>query len=260
MFLNETARQFAHVFLPAASSFERDGTFMNAERRIQRSRKVIEPVGLSKPDWEIICLLAKALNKRVLFDYELPEDIWNEIRSVWPDGAGITYQRLETGGVQWPCPTEDHSGSRLMHSASFSSGDKASLRRIPYRPTKETVSKEFPFLLNTGRTLYQFNAGTMTMRTRNAELRPTDVLEISPADAATLKVKSGELVRIASRYGEAVLPVITTSALRNGEVFATFHTSEVFLNRVTGPHRDRYVKAPEYKVTAVQIEKQDSPR
>lgn len=260
MFLNETARQFAHVFLPAASSFERDGTFMNAERRIQRIRKVIEPVGLSKPDWEIICLLAKAMNKRVLFDYESPQNIWNEIRSVWPDGAGITYRRLETGGVQWPCPTEDHPGSRLMHSTSFSIGDKASLRRIPYRPTKETVSKEFPFLLITGRTLYQFNAGTMTMRTRNAELRPTDVLEISPADATALKVKSGELVRIASRYGEAVLPVMTTSAVRKGEVFATFHTSEVFLNRVTGPHRDRYVKAPEYKVTAVQIGKHDRPQ
>jgi formate dehydrogenase major subunit len=148
----------------------------------------------------------------------------------------------------------------MMHSASFSIGDKASLRRIPYRPTKETVSKEFPFLLITGRTLYQFNAGTMTMRTPNAELRPTDVLEIAPADASALKVKSGELVRIASRYGEAVLPVMTTSAVRKGEVFATFHTRDVFLNRVTGPHRDRYVKAPEYKVTAVQIEKHESPR
>ena len=106
MFLNETARQFGSVFLPAASSFERDGTFMNAERRIQRIRKAIEPVGQSKPDWEIICALAGAMGKGQFFDYRSAEEIWNEIRSVWEPGSGITYARLEHGGLQWPCATK----------------------------------------------------------------------------------------------------------------------------------------------------------
>jgi formate dehydrogenase major subunit len=255
MFLNETARQFGNVFLPVASSFERDGTFMNAERRIQRIRKAIDPVEQSKPEWEIICAVAKAMGKGQFFDYGSAEQIWNEVRSVWPAGRGITYKRLEDGGLQWPCPDEDHPGTEVMHSESFPLG-KAALRRILYHPTKETVDEEFPFLLVTGRTLYQFNAGTMTMRTANVQLRATDLLDISADDAQRLQLHNGERVRVHSRYGAASLPIRITSAVRRGELFATFHTAEVFLNRVTSPHRDRYVKSPEYKVTAVQIERQ----
>ncbi len=154
LFLNETARQFGSVFLPAASSFERDGTFMNAERRIQRIRKAIEPVGQSKPDWEIICALAKAMGKSQLFNYNSAEEIWDEIRTVWPAGSGISYVRLDDGGLQWPCPGEDHPGTEVMHAESFPIGKTAALRRIPYRATKEVTSEEFPFLLITGRTLY----------------------------------------------------------------------------------------------------------
>ena len=154
LFLNETARQFGSVFLPAASSFERDGTFMNAERRIQRIRKAIEPVGQSKPDWEIICALAKAMGKSQLFNYNSAEEIWDEIRTVWPAGSGISYVRLADAGLQWPCPGEDHPGTEVMHAESFPIGKTAALRRIPYRATKEVTSEEFPFLLITGRTLY----------------------------------------------------------------------------------------------------------
>ena len=254
IFMNETARQFGSVFLPAASSFERDGTFMNAERRIQRIRKAIEPVDQSKPDWEIICAIVKAMGKGKSFTYDSAEEIWNEIRSVWPAGFGITYERLDGGGLQWPCPNDDHSGTDVMHTASFPIG-RAGLRRVPYRPTDEIVDDEFPLLLITGRTLYQFNAGTMTMRTPNVKLRSADLLDISSDDAKRLKLHEGERVRIRSRYGEATLPVRITSTVKPGELFATFHTSEVFLNRVTSPHRDRYVKSPEYKVTAVHIEK-----
>ena len=253
MFMNETARQFGSVFLPAASSFERDGTFMNAERRIQRVRKAIDPVDQSRPDWEIICAIAKAMGKGESFSYGSAEDIWNEIRSVWPAGRGITYERLDGGGLQWPCPNDDHSGTEVMHTASFPLG-KAALRRVPYWPTDEIVDEEFPFLLITGRTLYQFNAGTMTMRTANVKLRPADVLDISFEDAKQLKLHEGDRVQIRSRYGEATLPIRITSTVKPGELFATFHTAEVFLNRVTSPHRDRYVKSPEYKVTAVKIE------
>ena len=255
MFLTETARQFGDVFLPAASSFERDGTFMNAERRVQRIRRAIDPVGRSMPDWEIICAVAKAMGKAQYFGYKSAEDIWNEIRLVWPAGHGITYPRLDDSGLQWPCPVEDHPGTEVMHTESFPLG-KVALRRIPYRPTGETVNEEFPFLLITGRTLYQFNAGTMTMRTANAELRATDLLDISVEDAKRLRIQNGDKVRVHSRYGATSLAIRITSTVRPGELFATFHTAEVFLNRVTSPHRDRYVKSPEYKVTAVQIERE----
>jgi formate dehydrogenase major subunit len=254
MFMNETARQFGSVFLPAASSFERDGTFMNAERRIQRIRKAIEPAGQSRPDWEIICAVAKEMGKGKFFTYGSAEEIWNEIRSVWPAGSGITYERLDGGGVQWPCPNDGHAGTEVMHTDSFPVG-RAALRRVPYRPTDEVVDDEFPFLLITGRTLFQFNAGTMTMRTANVMLRPADLVDISSEDAKRLNLEDREGVRIRSRYGEATLPIRIMSTVKPGELFATFHTAEVFLNRVTSPHRDRYVKSPEYKVTAVSIEK-----
>ena len=257
LFLNETARQFGSVFLPAVSSFERDGTFMNAERRIQQIRKAIEPLGQSEPDWKIICAVAKAMGKGDYFAYDSPEEIWNEIREVWPAGRGITYDRLDDGGLQWPCPDEDHPGTEVLHTGSFPLGKQAALRRIPYRPTKEVTTEEFPFLLITGRTLHQFNAGTMTMRTANAELRPKDLLDISADDATQLHFHNGERVRVRSRYGEALLPIRITSSVRPGELFATFHTAEVFLNRLTSPHRDRYVNTPEYKLTAVQIEKEE---
>jgi len=256
LFLNETARQFGSVFLPAVSSFEREGTFMNAERRIQRIRKAIEPLGQSQPDWKIICAVAKAMGKGDCFAYDSPEEVWNEIRAVWPAGRGITYDRLNDGGLQWPCPNEDHPGTEVLHTESFPSGKQAALRRIPYRPTKEVTSEEFPFLLITGRTLHQFNAGTMTMRTANAELRPKDLLDISADDATRLHFHNGERVRLRSRYGEALLPIRITASVGPGELFATFHTTEAFLNRLTSPHRDRYVKTPEYKLTAVQIEKE----
>lgn len=258
LFLNETARQFGSVFLPAASSFEKDGTFMNAERRIQRIRKAIEPAGESKSDWEIICAVAQAMGKGRSFSYRSVEDIWNEIRAVWPAGRGITYQRLDNEGLQWPCPSVDHAGTKVMHTRSFPVGTRAALRRVPYHPTEETVDEEFPLLLMTGRTLYQFNAGTMTMRTPNEELRPTDLLEISADDARRLQLSDGQRVRVHSRYGKATLPISITSTVRPGELFATFHTPEVFINRVTSPHRDRFVKSPEYKVTAVRIEAESS--
>jgi formate dehydrogenase major subunit len=253
MFLNETAKEFGTVFLPAASSFEKGGTFMNAERRIQLVRKIIEPVGQSKSDWEIICSLARAMGKGEMFDYKSPEEIWDEIRSVWKAGSGITYSRLMQHGLQWPCPSEDHPGTEVLHAETFPVGKCAALRRIEYKATPEITNKEYPFLLTTGRTLYQFNAGTMTMRTRNKLLRPTDYLDISCEDARSLGLQDGDEVHLQSRYGEALVPVRISPCVKPGELFATFHTANVFLNYVTSLHRDSYVKAPEYKVTAVRL-------
>lgn len=255
MFLNETAREFGTVFLPAASSFEKDGTFMNAERRVQRVRKAVEPIGEAKSDWEILCDIARAMEQGSNFAFHSAEEVWNEVRAVWPAGRGITYARIEQAGIQWPCPTETHPGTTMLHAESFPIGKRAALRCIDYRPTSEVTSDEYPFLLTTGRTLYQFNAGTMTSRTRNDLLRPADYLDISPLDAELLSFTDGESVRLKSHYGEAILPVRINQAIARGELFATFHTIEAGLNNVTGPHRDKFVDAPEYKVVAVRIDK-----
>jgi formate dehydrogenase major subunit len=255
MFLNETAKEFGSVFLPAASSFEKDGTFMNAERRIQRVRKAIEPVGASRPDWEIICDVARAMGRGEPFHFKSAEEIWNEIRSVWKAGAGISYGRLEREGLQWPCPSENHPGTQVLHADTFPGGRRAGFRQVEYRPTEETTDGEYPFTLITGRTLYQFNAGTMTSRTANNLLRPHDCLDVSAEDAGRLGLSEGSHVRIRSRYGEAILPIKIENAVRPGELFATFHTPEAFVNNVTSLHRDNYVSTPEYKVTAVRLEK-----
>jgi formate dehydrogenase major subunit len=253
LFLNETAKEFGTVFLPASSSFEKDGTFMNAERRVQRVRRAIDPVGSSKPDWAIICLLAAAMGQGAHFSYASAEAIWEEVRKVWKAGAGISYARLESGGLQWPCTTEDHPGTARLHTTRFPHGERAALRGIDHRPTDERTSAEFPFLLITGRNLYQFNAGTMTARTKNSVLRPSDTLDIHPEDARRMGLDDGDPVRVTSRHGDALLPARLTPALRPGEVFATFHTAAIFLNRVTGPLRDRYTDTPEFKVTAVRL-------
>jgi formate dehydrogenase major subunit len=254
LFLTETAKLVGSVFLPACSSFEKDGTFMNSERRIQRVRKVIEPLGESRSDWEIICDVANGMGRREHFSFQSAEDIWNEIRVVWPAGAGITYRRLDAGGLQWPCPTEHHPGTAILHSGIFSDGRRLSLRPIEYRPTTEQVSAEFPLLLVTGRTLYQFNAGTMTSRSKTQHLRPTDLLLIAPDDAARVGIEDNQMVKVTSRYGQATIVARTDDRVRSGELFATFHTPRTFLNQVTSHQRDRMVQTPEYKVTAVRVE------
>ena len=199
--------------------------------------------------------VAKAVGKGDGFDFGGPEAIWNEVRAVWPEGRGMSYARLEREGLRWPCPTEDHPGTDILHRDGFTAGPRAHLRRVDFKPTAEGVSDQFPLLLTTGRTLYQFNAGTMTGRTPNLVLRPADFLDMAPIDAARLSFADGDRVRVVSRYGSAVLPVRITDAVNPGEPFATFHTPDVFLNHVIGPLRDRFTDTHEYKVTAVQIEK-----
>jgi formate dehydrogenase major subunit len=255
MFLNETAKTFGTVFLPAASSFEKDGTFMNCERRVQRVRTVIDPRGEAKSDWEIICALAAALGKGDSFEYLSAQDIWDEVRRVWKAGSGVSYRRIEQAGLQWPCPAEDHPGTGILHGESFPVGQRAALRRIPFEPSKEQTSDSFPYVLTTGRTLYQFNAGTMTLRTPNIQLHAADFLDTSPMDAARLDVKDGDKVNIRSAYGEAQLVIRINNAMKPGELFATFHTPDAFVNSVTSPYRDANTLTPEYKVTAVSLEK-----
>lgn len=250
LFLNETAREFAHLFLPACSPFEKDGTFMNSERRIQRVRKAIEPIGHSRADWEIVRDVARAAGHGAQFDYASPEEIWNEVRRVWLSGAGISYARLESGGLQWPCLDENDPGQPILHRHL----NQAALRPIPYVPTLEEPDSHYPFTLITGRTLYAFNAGTMTMRTGNLELHPEDRLDISAEDASALGIAEGSPVRIRSRSGEVTLPAHVSETVDHGYVFTTFHDTRRLVNHVTGGHRDTMASTPEYKVTAVALE------
>jgi formate dehydrogenase major subunit len=253
LFLTETARECATVFLPACSSFEKDGTFMNAERRIQRVRPALRPVGASKPDWQILCEVARSMGGHG-FGFAAAEDIWNEVRTLCEGARGMTYARLDQRGLQWPCPTERHPGTAILHRDAFAAGPRAQFLAVEYRPTSEVTTAQYPFMLITGRSLYQFNAGTMTGRTLNSELRRSDVLDLSPVDAARLGFTDGQMVRVTSRYGSVTLPLNVGETVNPGQLFATFQSPDIPLNSLTGPNRDAMVGTPEYKVTAVRVE------
>jgi formate dehydrogenase major subunit len=257
LFLNETARELATIVLPAASAFEKDGTFMNSERRVQRVRKVVEPPGEARSDAEIVAHVAREMGHGTQFDFDDADAIWDEVRRVWSPGAGISTERLDApGGVQWPCPTDGHPGTTLLHSEEFAGmGRRTTLRQIEWRADVEERSDEYPLVLVTGRALYQFNAATMTARSATQPLRPTDRLEVSAADASRFGLHDAEPVRVRSHYGDAVLPVEITGRVPEGVVFATFSDPAVSINRVTSPHRDRFTNTPEYKVTAVRLER-----
>lgn len=253
--LNPTAARFAHVFLPAASAAEKDGTFMNAERRVQRVRAARPPRGQARPDWRVLCDLAAALGQGEGFQFDDPEAIWNEVRQVWPAGAGISYARLEQHGLQWPCRDAADPGSALLHAETFACGTRAQLRPIEYRPSSEVCSPDYPWMLISGRNLYAFNAATMSGASAVAALRPTDTLDLGPEDAARLGVRDGDPLRVISRHGRAQLPARIDPRLRSGHLFATFHDAAVQLNALTSPLRDALVHAPEYKRTAVRIDR-----
>ena len=254
LFLTETAKAFGHVFLPAASSFEKDGTFMNSERRIQRVRRVIAPRGHALPDGEILCRVAAELGHRQSFPTAQPAAIWDEIRGVWPAVHGIAYGRLEQQGLQWPCPDAQNPGLVVLHADAFAAGVRAQLEYIEFQPTPECVDEDHPMLLTTGRTLHQFNVGTMTRRTAQSRLRDTDTLDMHPLDAQRLLLRDGAAVRVVSRHGEARMPLRTTEAVLPGQLFATFHDPARAVNLLTGPIRDTITSAPEYKVIAVRVE------
>jgi formate dehydrogenase major subunit len=253
MFLTETARACGTVLLPACSSFEKEGTFMNAERRIQRVRSALRPLGASRPDWQILCEVARSMGGQG-FGFASPMEIWDEIRRLCDGARGMTYDRLDARGLQWPCPNEEHPGTAILHRDTFPVGPRAPLQTVEYRPTSEVVTPAYPFTLVTGRSLYQFNAGTMTGRTLNNELRPSDVLDMATVDAARLGFTDGQLLRVTSRYGSATLPLCVNDTVSAGQLFATFQSPNMLLNALTGPNRDASVGTPEYKVTAVQVE------
>lgn len=254
LFLNETARAFGTVFLPAASVFEKDGTYMNSDRRVQRIRQAVSCPGQAQPDWWIIQELAQRMGKPEGFRFSSAEGIWNEVRGVWPEGNGLSYQRLETESLHWPCPDESHPGTPILYQEKFVA-ENVTLAQIAYTPSPEERSDAFPWILNTGRRIYQFNAGTMTLRSHQYELQHDDCLDISASDAHQIGVKENDWVKVSSRYGSISLPIKISEIVREGEVFASFHHANPFINRLTSPVRDSRVHTPEYKITAVHIEK-----
>jgi len=255
IFLTETAR-FAHVVLPAATFAEKDGTFANTERRVQRVRKALPPVGQSRPDWWIVCEIAKRMGASG-FDFAGPEEIMREIAAVTPSYRGITYERLESAGLQWPCPSADHPGTAVLHTERFATPDgKARLLPLQYRPSAELPDDEYPVLLTTDRSLYHYHTGTMTRRVAGLELLDgCELLRIHPRDAVRMAIADGETVRVVSRRGEVTVRAEVSEMCPPGIVSMTFHFAETPTNVVTHAALDPVAKIPETKVCAVRIEK-----
>lgn len=250
LFMTETAK-YADVFLPAACYAEKDGTFTNTERRVQRVRKAVEAPGECRPDWEIICDIAGRMGYNM--SYRNAEEIFEEIRSLTPSYAGITYERIDKVGLQWPCPTTDHAGTKFLHAGTFPRG-KGLMQGIEYEAPAELTNEEYPVLLTTGRMLYHYNV--MTRYSRNLDtLRPCELAEINPADAAKIGVAEGDQIRVTSRRGSILARVTITDKLRPGVMFMTFHYKESPVNELTNSAFDPISKTAEYKVSAVKIEK-----
>jgi formate dehydrogenase alpha subunit len=253
IFLTETAR-FANIVLPAASFAEKDGTFTNTERRVQLVRKAIPPVGQSKADWEIICEIAKKMGKSG-FDYANPSQIMEEIACLTPSYAGITYKRLEKGGLQWPCPTPEHPGTPILHTRLFTRG-KGKFIPLSYKPPLELPDKEYPLILTTERSLFQYHTGTMTRKVKGLNtFNGEEMVEINPQDADILGISDGDKLKIVSRRGEVTARARITPVSPAGVISMSFHFAESPTNAVTSTYLDPVSKIPELKVCAVRVEK-----
>jgi formate dehydrogenase major subunit/formate dehydrogenase alpha subunit len=275
LFFTETA-QLADVVLPAASFAEKDGTFTNTDRRVQRVRKALNPPGNAMADWEIICALAQRVSEKFqtrqaersdrdlpldrqfsfgFWDYASPLEIFDELASLTPSYAGISYERLERGGLQWPCPTKYHPGTPYLHKDRFARG-LGMFHAVEFIPPAELPDEEYPFYLSTGRTRYHYHTGTMTRRSRGLDcVAPEGYIEMHPQDAASLSIQEADRVRVVSRRGEVEGRVWITDRSPQGMIFTTFHFKELPVNMLTNDALDPIGKIPEYKVCAVRVEK-----
>jgi formate dehydrogenase alpha subunit len=252
IFLTPTA-ELADVVLPGTSFAEKDGTFSNTERRVMRVRQAVEPVGDSKPDWQIIQELSSRFGYPMRYDS--PKAIMDEIAQVTPSYGGITYDRLEGPGLQWPCPTTEHPGTVYLHKDKFARG-KGLFHAIEYRPPAEIVDEEYPLWLTTGRLYPHYHTGTMT-RVSPALVAEINQgrLEINPEDADRMGLKPGDSIAVSSRRGRITAMVDITDRIKPGTVFMPFHFIESNVNMLTNPAMDPIAKIPEYKVCAVKVEK-----
>jgi formate dehydrogenase major subunit len=255
LFLNETAN-YAHVFLPGSTFLEKNGTFINAERRIQPVRKVMEPAG-GYEDWEVTQLLANRMGAE--WSYTHPAEIIDEIARLTPTFGGFNWDKLlEIGSVQWPVNEQHPEGSPVMHVEGFVRG-KGKFVVTEYIPTDERSGPRYPLLLTTGRILTQYNVGAQTRRTGNVVWHDEDLLEMHPSDAENRGLKDGDYARLASRTGETTLRVQVTDRVAPGVVYTTFHHPTTQANVVTTDFSDWATNCPEYKVTAVQVMPSNGP-
>jgi len=251
IFLTETA-QLADVVLPAAAFAEKDGTFTNTERRVQRVRKALDAPGESRLDWEILCDLARRMGYPM--DYDDVSEIQDEIASLTPSYGGITYDRLDKGALQWPCPDADHPGTPYLHKGRFSRG-LGKFHAVAFIPPRELPDDEYPLVLSTGRILQHFHTGTMSRRSVVLdELVSVGTIEIHPDDAREMGIVDGDRVRVRSRRGQIELPARVTERVAPGTTFLAFHYRESPANRLTIAALDPVAKIPEFKVCAVRIE------
>ena len=257
LFINEFGA-YADVFLPAASWAEKEGTFTNTDRRVQRVRKALEPRGQSRPDWEIICDLAKRIEKKLgrqrtaFWTYQTPAEVLEEMGRVVPEYAGVEYRRIEKQGLQTPVWDDNHPGTPYLFAETFPSG-KGKFHPLEYVPAVEMPDEEYPFILTTGRLLEHWHGGTLTRHSKLDELYPEARIEINPADAARLKMEDGQAVRVSSRRGTVVLRAWVTQRATVGVVFIPMHFAEAAANLLTIDALDPLAKIPEYKACAVRI-------
>jgi formate dehydrogenase alpha subunit len=252
IFLTPTAR-IADVVLPGTSFAEKDGTFSNTERRVLLVREAIQPKGDSRPDWQIIQDLSNKYGYPM--HYDSPEDVFQEIRSLTPSYAGITYPRLAEKGIQWPCPTEDHPGTQFLHKDRFSRG-KGAFTPIDFKPPAEVVDNEYPMWLTTGRSFVHYHTGTMTRVSPSLHHELEEgFVEINPRDARKMNIQDGERVKVTSRRGSIQIKARVRDTIHRGVVFIPFHFVESAANMLTNPAADPIAKIPEYKACAVKVEK-----
>ncbi len=252
IFLTQTAKK-ATLVLPGTSFAEKDGTFSNTERRVELVRQAIPPVGESRPDWQIIQDLSTRCGYPM--HYASPEAIFEEIKSLTPSYAGMSYARLAAAGLQWPCPTPEHPGTVFLHKDRFSRG-KGAFTAIDYKPPAEQVDADYPMLLSTGRVFMHYHSGSMTRVSPSLEHElPENYVEISPVDAKTMAIKDGERVKVSSRRGEIQIKARISRKVNRGVVFIPFHFAEAAANVLTNSASDPVAKIPEYKVCAVKVEK-----
>lgn len=252
IFMCETAK-FSHVVLPGATFAEKDGTFTNSERRVQRVKKAIEPVGNSMPDWQIICEISKRMGYPM--NYDSPKDIWDEIASLSPLFAGINYARIEHIGIQWPCPDTTHPGTIYLHKDKFTRG-LGKFYALPHRPPAEEPDSEFPFILSTGRTLYHYNAATMTRRSIGIVQKSNQAfVELNEKDAVKMGINNGGMVRVITRRGSLEAIADVSPKVKEGIIWMPFHFAEAAANRLTIAAYDNITKTAEYKVCSARVER-----
>jgi formate dehydrogenase major subunit len=251
IFPNETT-QFADVVLAGASFAEKEGTFTNTERRVQRVRKAMATLGEAREDWSVLTDLGRRMGES--WAYAGAAEVFEEIARLTPSYGGMSHARLEAGGLQWPCPAPDHPGTPILHTQKFSRGVGA-FAAIDYRPPAEQPDDEFPLVLSTGRVLFHWHGGTMTRRSPGLDsLAPSAEVEIHPEDAKRFHVKADQPIRVRSRRGQVVASARLTRRSPPGTIFMTFHYAEAAVNLLTGGAVDPIAKIPEYKVTAVRLE------